>query len=1188
MIIEDFQIFNNDTELTIVQRVADSFNSVPKFILIAGIYNRDRMITTTVDKQSLVDIKKFNNVRIDVWDGLSTVISNATKQGSTFHTFYTTSVKTNVEKCKILPDVIFIWCHTKIQMIGATIDENFIELIIEQNVFKDIISVIPNMYDLINRNDLYNKLDISTINNYFTNLRTQIQKNRENVQRIVNAYEIQKSIKGVVTTEFEREQNKIRWITDIKTMSIFEIFDAIVLSSKAPFASVDTFYKILKNYRINRDWVETSKDKLIIKFFNTPTSDPVDIVFYIENDTVNITATLDVARNEQPENDMIVFIKTLIPSIKFGLEKTSIENIFGVFYIPNQKLDFYVFAHLVLNDKQFSSFFIDESEKATKTKSGIYTYYDVGGNDLVPLIITPKTVHKYDPTIRDRIPTVFTDGSQYIRVKISNAKTIENINQIIAALSKAMTLYNTANMKVITLYRRFIHNFASIPSTENAVNDARKIKFKTIDPILFSGQYSRDCQHRPDIIDENEIHNYNNVMLFPKTAEEGTQRYYTCENRPDNYTAVGLQHKKSGKPDYRYVPCCFVENQEDKAGSTYNEYFKGIEQAKQKGPQQRLVEGSKFLNYDTYGTFDDFSMLNAMFVDMDATNYRYLRWGTDMSRYSFLQCIVEAVGYEGYDTSTFETRAESTKRLLKEIVSDTVLLTTTKQAMYDKSIMDIQRILMDKNEYINPVFFRDLFEIKFNCKIIVFNSQSIENLRVAKSYVPLYDNKRPVVMVLQHLGSDPTKAPFPRCELIARTNRTQSRDVSFSFTQDIPFVSKMLEIERRTVLSHIGKTIVTYAMVPRAVFEIAKFQIINSFGKTCGVITHDGFLLYLPIPCAPLPLQESTDYRTFNARATFGYIKEKFGDVHVRQILDYSSLVAFEIVVESSTFYIPVERSPQMTTMQVSDGQIVFPRKEESSMLDRFLRFQKIARYLTEYVCFLFSNFLIQNKITIISDKIIERFIENKTIINHNIEYKIKSRFFNDNTATFLDKNGKLIIKNEELLKRLVFTLRANIAQRSQEIFEYHTRTRAENFIIDYNDFVSYPNQVIVEGKESIVKYLNERASIYPVNNTIMNHTQKVYFFSNILIGDRTYIVKNVENIDDAFAYLYNWQTHHILSNNQPDDINPRDVIDVDMYIYTPDGDISQTHSASSINKLVIFKDGVDDYAGYAILFDFY
>jgi hypothetical protein len=1184
MMIEEFQIFNNDTEVTIVQRIANTFDSLPRFILISGIYIRDKLIATTVDKKSLVDIKKHKSVRIDVWDGMSTTMSAAAKQGSKFSKFYTRDIAANIESKNILAEIVFIWCYSKIQQVGA-IEETFMDLVVDQSVFSDITSTIPTINDIIDRNPLYNKLNIATIKNYFISLKAQLQKNAEAVQRIVNANEIQKSIKGVPTTEFEREQNKIRWITNLKGISIFEMFDSLVLSSKAPFASVDRFYKILKNFRVNRDWVETAKDKLVIKFFSTPTADPVDILFYVEDDFINITSTVDVGKHEKPENEMMDFIKTLLPTVTFGITKTMIENIFGVFYIPQQKLDFYVFAHLVMNDKQFSNFFIDESDKATKTKSGVYTYYDVGGNDLVPLIITAKTVFKYDPTIRDKLTAGFPEGSPYIRIKISNAKTMENIEQIMSSLSKSMTLYNKLYEKVVALYKKFIPSFANV-TVVKAVGEGKKIKFKDIDPDLFSGQYSRDCQHRPDIIDESEVQSYGNTMMFPKTAEEGTQRHYTCENRTDNYKFVGLQYKKSGKPTYRYVPCCFVENQEEKLGSTHNEYFKGAEYSKQKGPQQRLVEGGKFLNYDTYGTFDDFPVLKKLFVDID-DSYRYLRWGTDKSRYSFLQCVVEAVGYMGYNTASFETREKSINNIIKELVDDVNMLTVSKQALYDKSITDIRKIL-EKDEYINPAFFKDLFEIKFNCKIIVFNTQSIENIRSAKSYIPLQENNRPVVLIIQHLGSDPLKVPHPRCELIARTNRSQNRDVTFALPYDLPFIVKLSEIERLMTLSYIGKSIVTYGTIPKEIFDISMFQIVNSFGKTCGLVTREGFLFYIPTPCAPIPLPETTDYITRNAHDTLTFINERLGR-NVKQIINYNLLVGFEVEVNGSIYCVPVESRGKLDTMEVSKQRIVFPRKEENSVLSKFLKLQKIARYLREYICFLFSKYLSENNILVISDEVIEKFISQKTTMSETVEYKIKSRFFNDNIENFLDKSGKLRIKNQELLKRLVFSLRVEIDQRSQEIFEYHNRTRAENFIIDYNDFAQYPNQVIVEGKDSIQKYLNERVSIYPVAHAIQPLSHKIYFFSNSIIGNSTYIAKNVYNIDEAFAYLYNKQRYNILSGEIPTDVNPRRIIDVDIYIFSPDGDITLSHKADTTNKLIIYQDGPDnELPAYTILFDFY
>lgn len=1180
MIIDNFEIYENESTISLTQRIAETCKSIPKFILILGIYkaNTKTKITDVIDNTTLPIIKKEKAVKVDVWDAYSDTSSLASNVKERFETFYKTS-KDNIQKLGVLADVVFIWCSIKIQFTRSSYGD-FADIAIDQ-LFESISNSIPGVEDIINRNEFFNKLDEPTVAQYMNNLRARVQTNKENVQRFISGNNVRKSILGVSTTPFEREQIKIVWTTDISTLTLYEFFDALILSSKAPFASFDKFYKIQKGFRVLPEWKDTSIDVLIIKFYKTPLGEPIDILVDIFEGSIRISAEIDLdSKITNPEKDMILFIQSMVPSIKLTIKNTKIEDVSGVFYIPKQSIDVYVLEHLVLTNDQFSSFFIDESEKAAKTKSGIYTYFDLGSGNLLSLVLTSKIMDLYDPTMRGKSVDIFPLKSQYVRVKVSNAKSIADIELLMSTLSKTITLYNNQYKTVVALYRKYIKNFGTDEEEEEVVKST-VIDFKKIDKELFPSNYKRICQSAPTIVDAKDIEKYNNIMLYPATPEEGTQRYYTCETRTDNHKFIGLQKLKKETAKYKYVPCCFIENQEFKRGSKYNEYFNPVAHMTKK-TQQRIVTGGKFLDYNTYGTFDDFLELKSLFVDPDE-NYAYYRWGTDdKNTYSFLQCIVEAIKYPMYDNTDEASRRATLKRIIRDIAQDPEILAVGKQSMYDKSTADVKNILLSEDENISPELFTDMFERKFECKVLLFGPASIESARTARARLTMESGNR-VIMIFQHWGTDMTSSPYPRCELIVRANKQNKHDRSFVFSDTLPFVRNIIDIEFLASSAYFGKKpVVAMPMIPDGIKRIATHQIINSFGKTCAFVTKERFLIFLETPCEPLDMNETKEYTTFTYSHTQKYYTKNFSRATVTQLSNNGNIGILKFQMGDFVFYIPIKTGKDVpdTRLNVLEEPIIVPDLSEESMMVKFLKSQKIAKYLREYMAFMFSNFLHENNMTAITESVISKFVSERIQIVRNFEYKIKSTSFSENSFVNPDTK-KIMISSSELLKRLIFSLRIDCTQRLQDVFEYYKKTKAQHFIIDMTDFQTYPNQVIVEGKESIEKYISGTPLVYPVSNRIIEYSKRVYFFQNSLVSDKTYIAYNVETLEDAYACVYNWNKFRIVSKDAAEF-----TYDTDVLTYVSNDNISSYHNANSPDKIVGYKR--DDDPSYTVLLKFY
>ena len=130
---------------------------------------------------------------------------------------------------------------------------------------------------------------------------------------------------------------------------------------------------------------------------------------------------------------------------------------------------------------------------------------------------------------------------------------------------------------------------------------------------------------------------------------------------------------------------------------------------------------------------------------------------------------------------------------------------------------------------------------------------------------------------------------------------------------------------------------------------------------------------------------------------------------------------------------------------------------------------------MIEYLYWLFSNYLIENNINEITDDIYVNFKNKYIEVNPDYIYSddIIPKTFNMNNSSIMLDN-KLIVKSEDVLKRLFYVLRLSIIRNYDNIISYYKKNMIDNYYIDIIDFSSYNNQVIIEGEKSFIRLISE------------------------------------------------------------------------------------------------------------------
>jgi hypothetical protein len=821
-------VFGRDTNETILRRVASQLNSIPKYIYLNTPLN-------------LVDAKRRGNVDVDVIDILSHI-----KRDSNFQLFYSENMKKMIKEKKLglVDDILKPWAYFNIDTLN--IPDEFIMTV--------ILGSMGNVADNMSFSNFNKEKDA-----FLKELKTLIKNNRELNDEFVSTLQKDVNIQGKEFTEFELE--KINYLLELNSryLTIYEIFDNIVLNSTVPFASLNKYYKIFKEYTPNLNEQFDAIDNYILLKVIVQDQEPIDVYFYIEDDKLKITFFLEISKKIN-RGKFISDILEIIKSIDPVIENQQEIGVNGVFYIPNQSLSTYVFAHLVLNDLRFSSkLVIDESVKATKTKEGIYTYYN-SGEEIISTVITSKIVNRYDPAVRYKDEVLFPEKSNYLSIKISRAKSSASVQEFQQSISKLITLYNEDYQKIVDFYRIFIPNFNQVEEVKKP-EASKKIFFKDIEPKVFSKSYTRTCANKPDMIQASEAYKYKDIIIFPKdpptSTEDAEQRYYTCENRQDDFKYVGLRENNEGGMKYKYVPCCYVNAQQDK--KAFKSYYLG-EDVEDDTSQQKFIKTNKFVNYDIYGLLTSYTNISRLFESVNKdSSIHYIRRGVDRSFLSFVQCIYEATNtpYIG------ENRLENIKNTIKSISSNEALLSCARQSFPNSSINEIQTELLKENTYLDPRLWCDVMETYFNCKIYILSKSQLELPKHVKNYLCSSNKtKKSVVIVFEHMGSESDKAVYPQCELVVRAYKKVRKNVDMIFPYDDIVSQNLMDIFNKLKKSYyLGNEVLDYTIEPE--FKILG-QKINAYGKTNALIIRleklKPLILFSKIPIPPLNVIETSQH----------------------------------------------------------------------------------------------------------------------------------------------------------------------------------------------------------------------------------------------------------------------------------------------------------------------------------------
>lgn len=1122
-----FPIYQLDTQQSIIRRIAVSLDTIPLYLYFPDGFPEN--------------IDSSDNIIVE--DVLSHIKERA-DDGVPFNILLNEIKHKLPKKIDIKNDVLYIWLAYN-RKLKEQYKINPLILEIEGSSLVD-----GNYFNTVKE---FERFWENQLENIKADLERKIKnEERENSKIRKLSEEFDKIEEGLAYTEFETNRVNLDMNLDLQNITLLEIFNNAILNEEIPFITCKSYYKILKDFIPPEDWIETNDEYILFKMFE---KESVELHKYKEYTNIKLSMSGEIGREEVNVSMKLItergylsqkqfiqrFLKIFSHMDKINYSNVKETEVVGVFYFPMETLDSYVFSDLVMNNIFFSMLInIDESTKTTKKKTDVgqpwlHIHFRHPNTGPISASITQKFVDRSDPEMRGKDIEIFEHGQPYIRVR-AKGRDLKAIELFQEMFSKLLVIYGENYNEIVDIYKEYIPDFGVL---EVAVVEKKKKDVELIAPDVFVKNYSRNCNEMrmPTIITEKEareLEKNRQVMKFPRDIDESgeripsdgqNQQYYVC-NKPD-YPYPGLQiNKLSNSTEFPYVPCCFKRDQRNKKGGIYRNYFLRESLDAPDKRQQELIITDKFLTTNKFGNLPP--KLEQIFNNLDSNaDYKYIRVGVARNPSSFLNAVMVAL-HEQTGILELEDSDEILARVLQvrqEELTKNSIAPLARQCMYDNTSTHIKKLLMDQSVYMNPQEYVQLLEGYYNCNIYIFNR---EQLILPHHLQSLYKmtNEGNCIFIYEHMGSESDHAKYPQCELIIRWNTKTQSDTQYIFNKKQSIAKKV-----DTIFKLLKQSYALNNPIAETVFSIPEnVQITSQFIDNCGK-TRQLTVMYLkqrftiitsPIPQLAVEEVKESQIHTVPVKNALKLFQELRANITSQTLSPNGNVKEINGISGNVYITIPVIEQSRLPDVVASSNGLHYSESKESA-ITIYNRNKKLARYICEYMFWLFSTYIHRKNISEITDTVLAKFAKKSTVIIPDFKYGDVQKTFSMDSGLMHKK--KLVITSEDMLKRMMYVLKLYTLRNLQKLLNYHKHSVITHYYTDITDFTHIPGQIILYGSDTVDKWIQENKFIYKIHSEISIGQRIPYFFQNELIENgKIFLAQNTENLQKAMDISINWQ----------------------------------------------------------------
>lgn len=1129
---KEFQLFNIDTVSTIVERIASQFSSLPKWLIFDGPLPQSvsEMKTGNFRVENFLS-RILNQKTLELPRGPYPVDSESKEIQDLF-------VATNLELSTVDPDFRRVLFHS---MKGFYRDP--------EDIFKDA--------------DRIKFL-----------LKTEIEKNERRVQDFLVLASTLDSVSPVSFSPFELDHIQFSFEFDID-LSLERLFNSIETSAQVPFVVMTnegkSVFKIFRDFRVNPDWLEIRVENALLmkvdseledlKPLTLPFKKFTNAAFSSENGQVFTTMDTNIGSRFLPKDKFIERTLSAVKHVKWPQAKMNDNLVVAYYSIPFQCMDPAIFSELVMNNLTFNSIVaIDESIKASKTTSSIYLHR-LDSSETVNLVMKHTIKHNQFGMINI--------GEPYIRcrLKTTDSSLIVSLQTLVG---KLFGLYNSLLDETVEEYQNVIPSFRPVKCNKKPV--VAPTKLTTIVPEIFFPTYSRICAHGPKLVDPKDetamTTTGKQILKFPIKGEvwKGVPvetRTYFCPT--DKHKFVGLRENTlANKTTFPYIPCCFAQDQTEKAGSLYRKYYFDETEAKRDRKLQETVALKRRIleKNDTEVLPPNLQKLFST-LDPDPT-VQYLRIGITRTKHSSVEAILLGMEQFAYKTTRATTIANKVSKEVNRMKTEAFAM-AAKQELYDYSIQEILKLIESSD--LRPSRFVRMLEVAFLCNIFILHSSEddIDGSLLIPRHTKYYLKNKPsreTFLLFEHRGTDPED--YPQVELVARTKGGNFLPGDQVVENLFSFFNSMTACVINGITT-VTKKIKNFPIESQSVDSFGKCRILNV--KDSPVVT----LVTDPIPPFAA-IQLKRIHRVSSQEAHAFLIKWKLEPQWQRVVSGRLREIKIDIGTNAILLCDDSVSIPGIPINDSATGQLEGIEGIEPMKL--FSLDKRSAKILLEYALKNLAEFLNGKKLTSANvERAMLAFSKDRvTMVSSRHEYVPGESEYFSNKSSFQREN-KLLISSPELLRGLLFECRVIALSNPEKVASYAGKRIISGFYSSMGDFDQNGLEFILNGSDAVKNLATTFENSNNLFDFVPPQTIKRFFFKNELVSNSIHLAVQFPKLETAIAAVTLWTKRGFNNEEFDEEIKHNEASEtmVDVFLFVDSNTIEKISDATkSFDGLVL------------------
>jgi hypothetical protein len=1214
---EKFQIFTYDTLDTIKDRYITEKHTIPKYAELKIL--KEHNIQTEDKTINDISIKFLSEVdyKINYYENSSfrcftvtDIIKNSDIEESTIDGFSKSidDIYNNITKDTKIQ-------ISKIQIVFIYMIENF--SVFEYESYETSYNDIREDASLFGLNSYLDQYSTLTDYQFFFEdykqsylsaegrLKTQLENFKQ--ASLLKDYKLSK-IKDAYMSDVKETQTKYDGEFELK-VDIYELLNRFIPNREMPFVKISKFYKILNYFTTPIQWLEPEDENTeslrlyilkdaIESDSNLSSPKAVNYVVIKIDQTLETDSIFKYKYSIVSEGGELVINETLILTRFFNNIKPidapqnmTLRETFGKGYLifKGIKLPREIIYDYALNNNIVSSVMtINESFKIEKIKGGIrFLLFNSISCSAYIKTITKPTDEEVE-TFQGKVDV----GDNIIRIDIKKAKSEIFLKHSLQTLQECLVyMFINKQDDFFDYYTPYIPNIKEIIKKKMIIAEESD-DLRDIFPEIYVSGYGRFCTNQPIAIlnkkdAEKEIKEGNDVMLFPLTATEGRQAWYTCKSSSHPY--IGYRASNLPNSDkFGILPCCY-ENPHTTQGYLRYDYEnkivdlsgkkieKEIDDEDEKGIGEKkldnIIKTNKILKQDRYGVLPPniTALLNTVEINTLLGTHRFLRKGVNTSINSVIETLIKA---KDIDTTVSSIRSKIMKLVPYNLTSQNMIFPS-----------DVIKIL-NNNENIDPLQFLNILENLFQVNIILFCRNKNENKLGSfcspyfKKYFIINEKQalfEKTVILFRTYGAEVDKVLFPQTELIVLETDVSNGDkvkgtITKIFDTDSSFIKKLFSLYSSTLnilTNNVKLKNKLTSQIEDSVGKIRKIklkienQIITIYNSPLSSFDYQNFEKGKPDYTSSISIDKySTEL-----------IKQFFESENIKNIQkvlytnfeNKSILIGYYFIKNDMKGFIYTNNYENVNTItrNIYDSKIneyIAPLGVGISLLEQYNYFIRLSNMLTSYMLYLFSkqynqeldNLLKLNNNDDFNNKLKEYVVEfDKYItIKTTHEYKNKVRQLSLKNDSFVQSKKYLIATNEEMKKRLLYALYSITKNDIYTVISYKTKKYIPNFYTTSKDFEQSEHFTIYYTKKELALYNIDPTLNYKSFSLPPSVNEDTFFLSNLdIMEGYTFLAQKVSNVGNAIytSRYFNKNKINTTDRDSEDSVNNTNLI---FYIY--------------------------------------